>query len=253
MSRNDQISEHLPDYHVWLTATARHLAPHSNALHDDLVQEGYIAMWRAVDTHPGDGPLSAWLRGCARTRMRAVALDQHRMTGAEPMTEGYSFAKRSGDETRARIRAYITEWRRDHGTEPSQGQIARGLGMNSGNVNRHLKRMHLHHGQEARAVVSLDELLDGARSESGSTVDMDAVLLGDAVIEDVTLAYHYGEIHAAIADLDESWREYVWLRFWCGLTAEEIRAKGAGGSPWMWTHTIRPLLAERLSHLIDAS
>lgn len=77
VDRNQQLQA----YRGWLYTVANHLAP-TPAEVDDLVQEGYIAMWRALDTFdPAKGALPSWLTGAARLRMADVARGHGRPTG----------------------------------------------------------------------------------------------------------------------------------------------------------------------------
>lgn len=68
----------LQGYRGWLYTVANHLGGDV----DDLVQEGYIAMWRALGTYdPAKGALPTWLTGAARMRMNDVARGHGRPTG----------------------------------------------------------------------------------------------------------------------------------------------------------------------------
>ena len=63
----------LTGYKPWLYKTAQGLLSPQSQEVDDLVQEGYIAMWRAMKTFdPGNGALPAWLTSKARWRMTEV-------------------------------------------------------------------------------------------------------------------------------------------------------------------------------------
>jgi RNA polymerase sigma factor (sigma-70 family) len=54
--------------------------------HDDLVQEGRIAMWRAMDTYdPTKCALPFWLTNAAKMRMKDVAYGSGKPTGHEAM------------------------------------------------------------------------------------------------------------------------------------------------------------------------
>lgn len=68
----------------------------------------------------------------------------------------------------------------------------------------------------------------------------------------VELAYHHGEIHAALDRLSPREREYVALRFWGGLNYPEL-AEHFGYRPTNLWRTARPKLAEALEHLAVAS
>lgn len=60
----------LADYHKWLHRVAYNLDPRGLVDHEDLAQEGYIAMWRALPKHdPALGSLPTWLTNAARLRM----------------------------------------------------------------------------------------------------------------------------------------------------------------------------------------
>jgi len=80
------------------------------------------------------------------------------------------------------------------------------------------------------------------------------VLEATASLSDLTLAYHEGEIAAAIAALPPNQRAYVVLRFWGGLTEPEIAAEMdrslATVQRW-WSDAKVPLRAA-LSHLATA-
>lgn len=68
----------LADYDAWLHARAHQLLPGTRIAdsavdHDDLVQEGRIAMWQALASYdPAKGPLPAWLTLKAHGRMLTV-------------------------------------------------------------------------------------------------------------------------------------------------------------------------------------
>jgi RNA polymerase sigma factor (sigma-70 family) len=78
----------LADYDRWLNATANRLLFNhtSNADHDDLVQEGRVAMWRALSTFDESrGALPSWLTKAAELRMRDVAWGTGQPFGHEPL------------------------------------------------------------------------------------------------------------------------------------------------------------------------
>lgn len=89
---------------------------------------------------------------------------------------------------------------------------------------------------------SLDAMIDAGVTSMLAAAD---------VLESVSLAYHYGQIHQAVAALSEPHREYVYLRFWAGMTPIEIAAHtGTSGSlqRYWWTKIV-PVLHENLSQL----
>jgi RNA polymerase sigma factor (sigma-70 family) len=73
--RDALIAQIVPDYRRWLGAVARDICGPANArFQDDLVQEGYIAMWRAVGSfNPDAGAAPTWLTNAARMRMTDIA------------------------------------------------------------------------------------------------------------------------------------------------------------------------------------
>lgn len=62
----------LADYDRWLHKAANDCLGVGHALHDDLVQEGRIAMWRQVEKHQGREH-AGFMTSQARLRMRDVA------------------------------------------------------------------------------------------------------------------------------------------------------------------------------------
>lgn len=63
----------LADYHRWLYKVAISMSYNLSDV-DDLVQEGRIAMWRALQTFDGEqGSLPSWLTRAAQMRMRDIA------------------------------------------------------------------------------------------------------------------------------------------------------------------------------------
>jgi DNA-directed RNA polymerase specialized sigma24 family protein len=83
-----------------------------------------------------------------------------------------------------------------------------------------------------------DRLQDDILTELGLTDH----LLG------VELAYHHGEIYAALNDLSPREREYVVLRFWCGYRLPQMRAHFGYEPSALW-RTARVKLQEALGSL----
>lgn len=82
------------------------------------------------------------------------------------------------------------------------------------------------------------------------------VLVAADVLAEVELAYHEGEIMAAISAMPEAHREYVYLRFWRGYNDPEIAAltgRGKANVGRTWHSVIRPQLRQRLAHLAGAA
>lgn len=168
----------LADYRRWLYRVANDLLGPEHPDVDDLAQEGYIAMWRALGTFDSaKGSLPSWLTLNARTRMQ------------ECVQRGHWFGAPSR-----------------RGKRPNQA-----------------------------VVVSLDAL------------PVEVAVSAD--LEGVELAYHQGELVAAIDALTPSQRRYVIARFWGGLTCTQMEKFGVftnAGGRW---EAARAKLAESLAHL----
>lgn len=75
----------LSAYTKWLHKVANSMLNPQDDRHDDLVQEGRIAMWKALSTYdPSKGALPSWLTTAAKTRMKDVAYGHGQPTGKEP-------------------------------------------------------------------------------------------------------------------------------------------------------------------------
>jgi RNA polymerase sigma factor (sigma-70 family) len=192
--RNAQLAR-LGDYRSWLlTQAERILGSHGHPDRDDLVQEGYIAMWRALDTYDETrGTLAGWLTYRARMRM-LECVRQRQWTGKPGVRDG-----RHKVEHR-----YVDS------------------------LEREVPHRHTVH--------TLADLVAGVEYLDGTE-----------------LAYHRGEIMAALAALTPAQRRYVEARFWKGMTESEIKAEVFGydaGSLWRSQKNGAKLkLAETLAHL----
>jgi DNA-directed RNA polymerase specialized sigma subunit len=206
---------------------------------DDLAQEARLEMWRSAGRWDGRGTLEGFLHQNARWRVTSLLRGDHRFTGEEGAR---AVTQRRGDEARDRLRTAMAEHRTEHGREPKAEEMAKVLGIHAATVRKQIRTLTLTKVDVEVRVSSLDALMDvyGAEALVGIGDTMDAVVL----------AYHYGEIHKAVADLAPLWREYVYLRFWQGHgDSEATRILGTGVH---WSTSIRPVLAERLSHLVGA-
>lgn len=71
-------------YERWLHKVANAYLQPWDERHDDLVQEGRIAMWRALPKHdPAKGSLPSWLTKAATMRMKTLAFGKGQPTGHE--------------------------------------------------------------------------------------------------------------------------------------------------------------------------
>ncbi|MET7363303.1 sigma-70 family RNA polymerase sigma factor [Streptomyces sp. NPDC005562] len=70
---NLTVDEVLGQYESWLHARAHQMLASTDHRHEDLVQEGRIAMWRALQQHdPAKGALPSWLTQHATWHMHQV-------------------------------------------------------------------------------------------------------------------------------------------------------------------------------------
>ncbi len=80
-SRVVDVESVLPDYRRWLFAVAWRL-DRTGATVEDLAQEGWVAMWRAMSSYdPTKGSLPSWLTRAAELRMTEVAYRGRPWTG----------------------------------------------------------------------------------------------------------------------------------------------------------------------------
>lgn len=197
MSTRDAALERiLPDYRGWLYRVARDYG--KSEMVDDLAQEGYVAMWRALPTYdPAQGALPAYLTTAARNRMIDI-LRKGNWTG-KPESRGSQPVE---------VVAHVDEWD-----------------------------------------------------------DPDVLLGGVGMLDGVEIAYHEGEITAALNTLSPAQRRYVIARFWLGLDPKSrepamkalcalVPEMRRASSLWLGTHNqrgARDRLAEALAHLAPAA
>ena len=78
--------EILRDYLPWIRVVAGNLIGFDSPDLQDLVQEGYIAMWHALRSFDGvKGPLDYWLKFKGRSRMKTVSIRAHEHPEREPL------------------------------------------------------------------------------------------------------------------------------------------------------------------------
>ena len=83
------IEQVVPEYRAWLRKVASGMLSPVHEDLDDLMQEGYIAMWEGFKSYdPAKGPLIPRLQYLARKRMISVAYGHHQWTGHEPVRGG---------------------------------------------------------------------------------------------------------------------------------------------------------------------
>lgn len=83
--------EIIGNYENWLHKTANEMLDPSDLNHDDLVQEGRIAMWHALETFSREsGALPAWLTMKAKYRMTEVSGRRRPWTGEPKRHDGWN-------------------------------------------------------------------------------------------------------------------------------------------------------------------
>lgn len=200
--------EILLGYNGWLHATAAEMVPFDAPRYEDVVQEGRIAMWRALLRADLDNVgLAGYLTTAARGRMLDVASGRKVEVGTEKKGQTGG-TQANGTATRDRIRVYLREHPTATGT-----QIARDLGLSKATVSYQSKRLNA--DQEIMIVGSVD-----AFRESGS---MDIADPEGDLLDHVMRAYAAGVISQALDVLTPNERKYIVLRFWGGADPAELR------------------------------
>lgn len=221
----------LSDYERWLHKVASGMVGPDR--HDDLVQEGRIALWKALQRANLEDPgLPGYLTRAAKGRMIDVATGQRRQTGHEA-PEGKVVTNDRGREARAKIRDFLAAHPGASGRE-----IALGTGLSPSTVSVQRKRLDV--DQEIEEPGSLDALKD-----AGYDAPQESDLL-----EGIVLAYHYGEIQQALEVLTENEQRYVRLRFWEGLSTPELKVAFGYDPSAIWRtakNKLRPVLEELLA------
>lgn len=222
------------DFEKWLHRTAFNMTGASD--HEDLVQEGRIAIWEALamadHSHPA---LAGYVTRAAKGRMIDVVTGNRRVTGHEA-PEGKVVTNDRGRQAREKIRAVLANHPGATGAE-----IVRQTGLSPATVSVQRKRLDI--DTELEEPGSLQALADAGYDPPGHE---------DGLLEMVIQAYMYGEISAALSVLTPNERRYVDLRFWEAYTPAELR-KAFGYDPSsIWRSAkvrLRPVLEERLQHL----
>lgn len=228
MERNQALQQ----YTGWLHTVARNMT--STHLHDDLVQEGYIAMWRALGTYnPDKGALDYWLKRAATNRMRSVVSGETMTTNLGPKSKE-GFTQPRGNETRKRIEDCLAA-----SPKATLKEIADTLGMSEATIHYHRKKMGT---------------LDTAASLTKETVSYEAMmeagwdLEGPGHLDGIEVAYHAGEIVRALDVLTPAQRRYVVARFWGGKNKAELTYLFGYDPASLWRDA-KPRLQTRLAYL----
>lgn len=208
---------------------------------DDLVQLGRIAMWQALASYDSaTGPVTAWVTLKADFAM----LDAVRRTpSASDRTT------RQGDETRAKILAFTTTFRRERRRDPLLAETAAGVGLSQAATSKQLARIRAGLGGSTTKSGGPSRLTflplptddTGAPASPPDSVEQ---LAHERLLSD--------RVRQAIAELPPRQREYVTLRFFAGYTSGELTAHFGYDPRSMWssaTHGARTALARALADL----
>lgn len=221
----------LSDYEGWLHKVASGLVGPDR--HDDVVQEGRVALWRALQRADLSNPgLPGYLTRAAKGRMMDIATGARRELGHEAPESAERTTPR-GREARAAIRAYLRERPGATGS-----QIAAGTGLSPSTVSVQRKQLDLDVEHEEPG--SLDALKDAGYDAPG----------GDDLLDMIERAYMVGRICDALSVLTPNERRYVELRFWEGYTAPQLRAAFGYDPAAVWRTAkarLRPALEQVLA------
>lgn len=221
----------LQQYTGWLYTVARNL--HDGPLHDDLVQEGYIAMWRAFDTfNPDKGKLDWWLKEAAKYKMKSV-VSGGTMTTNQECKSIAGFTTKRGDETRKRITDYTSKNPNASGVE-----VAKALDISQATLSYQRSKM----GTIATASHITTEVSMDAMTDSGWDLE------GAGCLDGIEISYHSGEIYEALDVLTEAQRKYVVARFWGNKSTADLYQM-FGYDPHSLWRAAKPKLQLRLGNL----
>jgi DNA-directed RNA polymerase specialized sigma24 family protein len=229
----------IADYEAWLHKRAWLLSGANT--HDDLVQEGRIAMWQAIDNFDeSKGSLPAWLTLRANGHM-LDCVQRGTWTGKDKRNPG---ATRDGIARRREIDGFRTRYKLETGVYPTTQAVAQSLGMTLSSVSRYLNNPAVE--ATGTSEYSLDELFD---SDHG----FESLLTAADLVDQIILAYHRGEILRALDTLSPAQKRYVVLRFWCGYVGNELHSVFGYEAGSLWTskkNGARLKLREQLVHLV---
>lgn len=220
------------DFEKWLHQTAYGMTGRVD--HEDLVQEGRIAIWKALARADHSAPgLPGYVTRAAKGRMIDIVTGSRRETGHEA-PEGKVVTNDRGREARDKIRTVLA----DH-PEATGAEIARQSGLSPATVSVQRKRLGI--DTEIAEPGSLQALKDAGYDAPGRE---------EGLLEMIVQAYMYGEVSQALGVLTANERRYVDLRFWEGYTPAELR-KAFGYDPasiWRTAKVrLRPVLEELLA------
>lgn len=227
----------------WADRTAYGIAgqhPEWSLYVDDLAQEARYIMWDAAQKWRPGGEIIPFLKQRGRWRIYNIVKGEKNFVGT--IGRKTSGGNRKEDVALAEMRVAIQNFRQVEHREPTPTELGKILGIPRTTAITRKANLHkVPYGAETR-VRSLDDLME---------IGFEAVASQDYIGEVLT-SYHDGEVMEALAALPQVWREYVYLRFWEGLSDERIAALLHVDVRKGWKTKVAPALAETLHRLADA-
>jgi len=196
---------------------------------DDLMQEASIQAWKRWTEHP-DWDEARIIHHAVLKAQSLVSANSGEVPTGKPKTTSVQRKQANGEASREKLKTYLREYVKLHGTEPTNTQIERDLGMSRSNIRFHRKRLHLFDGamdKQSAKVYSLDAGLDAAAAGNVPPAWMYRI---PSVTVDYEEAATASEIRRAVGRLKERERLFLYLEFWKEKTYVEIgRELGLGG------------------------
>lgn len=209
---------------------------------DDLMQEASVLAWRKHSETDWDDAKVIY-----HAARKADSLVSGK-SGEVPTGKPVNYTKRTqstGDASREKLRAYLTEYEKIHGEAPTNAHVAKALGMNYNNVRYHRNRLHLFDGEvnkRSAYVLSLSEGLDALNNDSqdvpGWMFQLPSEELNTEALDTKI------DVRRAIAKtLNDRDKRFLFLEFWLDKSYVDI-GKELGFSGAYATKMHRRILAK---------
>lgn len=226
-------AERAAGFERWLHAVANSLHQGSEADHQDLVQEGRIAIWEALGRDLDEDRWAGYVTMAAKGRMLDILSGKRRQTG-HVAPEGKVVTNERGREARAKIRAFLAAH-----PDASGKEIALGTGLAPSTVSVQRKQLDIDTPIDEPG--SLDALKDAGYDGAG---------YDQGLLDMIVVAYMHGQIRQALDVLTENEKRYVRLRFWEGYETRELKEAFGYDPAAVWASAkrrLRPVLEELLA------
>jgi len=109
---------------------------------EEYLQEARIHAWQDFEDGGFEDREDIVRRASNRVRNLITKGTNAAPTG-KPVKDKQQYGQAKGEEMRQKIRDYMTDYQRLHGSLPSQTETARAIGTSVANVSRHMKRLHM--------------------------------------------------------------------------------------------------------------